>query len=395
MVSRVIHVIASINCDIGGPAVSVTRLAEALVEGGVPCSILTLDYPEHGPVITARGLETTAIPAGALARWGRGYSRAFARVLDQQAATDCAVIHNHGLWMYPNVCARRAARRHRIPLVISPRGMLEPWSLGRSRARKFFAWHCYERANLASAALFHATSQDELTSIRRAGLAQPVAVIPNGVDVPDVRSIPSRDALEARFPELRSKRWIVFLSRIHPKKGVSDLVRAWTGLAHDFNDVQLIVAGPEFEGYRAALQRDVQDAGIGGRVTFTGMLTGDDKASVLANADLFVLPTYSENFGMSIAEALAHGTPVITTTAAPWPDIRTEHCGWWIDTGAEALQAALLEALSLPREESQRMGIRGRQLVLRAYSWQRVAAEMKVVYEWVCHGGDRPDSVRL
>ena len=391
---RVCHVVASINRNTGGPAVTVPRLASALAAAGVTADLASLDYLQHGEPTPAPNVRRLSQPAGATARFGRGWSRSFQRALAAHVGGGVQLVHNHGLWMFPNLYARQAAARAGVPLVISPRGMVEAWSLGRSRLKKFFVWHAFEKNNLVAAKMFHATSTAEGDSLRALGFRQPVAVIPNGMDLPDLITIPARGALERRFPELLGKRWLLFLSRLHPKKGVVELLRAWTRLAPRYPDWHLILAGPDLDGYGETMRCEAASLGIAGRVTFPGMLAGDDKFSALANADLFVLPTRSENFGIAIAEALAHGVPVVTTTGAPWSELRDHGCGWWIELSDTALLAALEPAMNLPAEQRREMGRRGRELVALKYSWSGVAEQMKAAYLWLLGRAAQPAWVR-
>ncbi len=371
----------------------VTRLATSLVNQGLDCIIATLDYREHGPQIVADNVQVMSMPTGTLTRWLRGWSPAFRRRLAAMASENVSVVHSHGLWMLPNLYARQAAIGSHVPLVISPHGMLEEWSFGHNRLRKKMAWNLYERANLKAAALFHATSEAEAASIRVLGLRQPIAIISNGVDLPDLATIPARSPLEKRFPGLGGKQWLLFLSRIHPKKGVAELLRVWGKLAASYPDWQLVIAGQDLDGYSKTIMRQAAVLGLTNRVTFTGMLIGEDKVCAMGNAGLFVLPTHSENFGLVVAEALAHGVPVITTTAAPWRNLIDNGCGWWIEPGEAELLANLTHAMGLSAEERRAMGSRGRDMVERNYAWTRVAAEMKSAYAWLCKVGPRPGCV--
>ena len=206
---------------------------------------------------------------------------------------------------------------------------------------------------------------------------------------------PDRDLLESRFPALRSKRWLLFLSRIDRKKGLDLLIDAWGTLAARFPDWHLVIAGSDLKGERNAFENQARQRGVGTAVSFVGSLQGELKACAMGKAELLVLPTRSENFGMAIAEALAHGLPVITTKAAPWSEIVSEQCGWWIDCSADQLEAALRAALVHSQERLREMGERGRRLVARKYSWPRVAGEMRAVYLWCLQRGERPDCVCL
>lgn len=391
---QTLHVIASINQQIGGPAVTVPRLASALSATGVGCVVASLDDKRFGPVLQPPGVTLFNPPADGMARRLRGYSPAFRRALMARAKTGVDVVHNHGAWMLPNLYARQSALSAQVPLVISPRGMLESWSLARSRAKKMLAWRLYERRNFDSAALFHATSQAEADSIRALGLRQPIAMISNGVDLPEPGSVPPRDVLEHKFPRLAGRRWLLFLSRLHPKKGVDELLQAWVTLAVRFPDWQLVIAGPDLDGHGAALRSEAAARGLGDRVVFTGMLAGREKACALAGADLFVLPTRSENFGVVVAESLAYGVPVVTTRAAPWSELLSHECGWWIEADPGALGNALGVAMALPAFQLAEMGRRGRALVESRYAWARIGAEMKSVYLWLCRQGDQPACVQ-
>lgn len=390
---RACHVVASINRNIGGPAVTVPRLAAALAARGMEIRLATLDYPEHGPQTTAPGVTLTSLPTTARNRLGRGWSPAFHHALTTLARQQLDIIHNHGLWMFPNLYARQVALAARVPLVISPRGMVEQWSLGRSRWKKWLVWHAFEKTNLARAAMFHATSTEEAASIRALGLRQPIAMIPNGIEIPDADAAGDRALLERRFPELRGRRWLLFLSRLHPKKGVLELLRVWQRLHAQFPDWHLVLAGPDLDGYSATVRAAVGDLQLPECVTLTGMLAGEMKDSAWAGAELFVLPTYSENFGVAVAEALAHGCPALTTRGAPWRGLTEQRCGWWIEMTEAELASALNIALQLPAEERRAMGAQGRDWMRRDFSWAGIAQQMEAAYAHLLGHGPRPDCV--
>ena len=269
---RVCHVVALINRNIGGPAISVPRLASALAVHGVESRLAALDYPEHGPQTPVPGATLTSLPSTALNRLGRGWSPAFHHALTALARQGLDVLHNHGLWMFPNHYARQVAIAANIPLVISPRGMVEQWSLGRSRWKKWLVWHAFEKTNLARAAMFHATSHEEAASIRALGLRQPIAMIPNGIEIPETNAPGDRALLERQFPELRGRRWLLFLSRLHPKKGVLELLRVWQRLHAQFPDWHLVLAGPVATGQgggESHYKERLQCLAAGGPVQFS------------------------------------------------------------------------------------------------------------------------------
>jgi len=391
--STLLHVVASVNPAVGGPAQSVPRLAGALSRSGNPVRLLCLDYREHGPLPILPTGVLHALPPNILTRPLRGWSPALDAALETESAR-ARLIHSHGIWMGPNHSAARSAARHRIPLVISPRGMLGAWALGRSAIRKKILWHFREEGDIRSAAAFHATSNAEADDIRRAGFHQPVAVLPNGVAFPEG---PARDRgwLDTAHPEFRGKRLALFLSRLHPKKGADELLVEWSRLEPALRaGWHLVVAGPDLTGYRVLLEklRDLDPHPED--ITFTGNVQGDFKEALLHHAEFLVLPTKEENFGIVVAESLAAGTPVITTRNAPWEALESHHCGWWIPGTADALRTALTSAMAGRPEELQARGARGRAYAARELDWDMIANRMILFYDWLTGRGTTPEFVR-
>ncbi|MDJ0734448.1 MAG: glycosyltransferase [Nostocaceae cyanobacterium] len=393
--AHICHVVASINENIGGPAYSVTNLAQALSGEGIDSHLFTLDYQNRGQQVPTSNVKIHSYPATQIAKFFRGFQPSASYALQQLASTELDLIHNHGLWMFPNLYARQAATKNNLPLLISPRGMLEAWSLKNSWFKKLPAWFLYEQQNLQKAIVFHGTSKEEVNSIRKLNFSQPIALIPNGVSLPDLSKQPNREILLQYFPELTDKKWLLFLSRIHPKKGLDNLMRTWSKIANEFSDWHLIIAGPDSSGYQKKLEILTKDLKLETSVTFTGMLSGKIKASALRNADLFVLPTHSENFGIAIAESLAYEVPVVTTKEAPWEDLVKYGCGWWIEDNQKSLEIALREGMQLSDIQRKEMGRKGRIMVEKKYSWSTIAQEMSRVYYWILHGGNPPTSVNF
>ena len=392
---KVCHVIACINQNIGGPALSVTNLTQALTQTAIEPHLWTIHYPQHGAQLKPAGVKLHSYPATFLTQHLRGFHPIADRALHQLAAQDIDLIHNHGVWMFPNLYARQAAKRYDLPLVISPRGMLEPWALQWSGLRKRVAWWLYERENLKQATLFHATSAMEVQAIRQLGFQQPIALIPNGVSIPAIDQVPSKSVLSDQFPALANKRWLLFLSRLHPKKGLNTLLKVWETLEAQFIDWQLVIAGPDLIGYQAQLVELTEKLNLQHRVTFTGMLSGDQKAAAFGNAELFVLPSHSENFGIAVAEALSYAVPAIATHGTPWEGLHHANCGWWIENNAETLKKALTEGMQLSDSVRRSMGLNGRALVTRQYAWSSIAQTTSAVYHWILQGGTLPDCIAL
>lgn len=312
-----------------------------------------------------------------------GRSPTMHRWLDQRAsAGDVALIHGHGLWLMVNVYPGWVARKYDIPLVFSPRGTLSRWAMSSGSPVKRVFWPLLQRPALTATTCFHATADSEFEDIRGMGFRQPVAIIPNGVDVPPGKASGSRDW-----------RTLLFLGRIHPKKGLDLLLPAWGAVQDRFPEWRLKVVGPDDGGYLPRTRQLAEKLGLK-RVEFTGALLGDAKWQAYRDAEVFALPTYSENFGLSVAEALASGIPAIVTRGAPWRGLEEHRAGWWVDIGVDALVASFNDALSRPVIELEAMGARGREWMQADFSWTRIAQMMGETYRWVREGGTPPLWVR-
>ncbi len=303
------------------------------------------------------------------------------------ASCDIDVFHIHGLWRMPNVYPAKAARRYGRPLVLSPHGMLGKDALRFSRQAKRVFWAFAQGEAVRQVNCFHATSEQEYEEIRNFGLKQPVAIIPHGIDAPPLDMV-----LAAH--EQSPAPYVVSLGRIHPKKALDRLIRAWALIVQDFPQWQLKIVGPSEIGYADQLQRLTKELSLDA-VQISGPIFGQEKLALLRDAELFALPTLNENFAMTVPESLVCGTPVISSKGAPWSGLETNACGWWIEHGVESLAAALRRAMSLSKDQRHEMGMRGRLWMERDFVWASVGQRMTEVYRWLIKGGERPASVVL
>jgi glycosyltransferase involved in cell wall biosynthesis len=294
------------------------------------------------------------------------------------------VVHLHGVWMHPSRSVLRWAKRTRRPYIISTHGMLSNLALSYSPKKKSLAKLLYQNAAFAAASAFHATTASELKETRTYGIRQPVAIVPHGIDIPF--DIPTCNQAAMRT--------LLYLGRIHPKKKLTDLVLAWSRLENNHPNWRLRIVGPDEMGETIKLQRLIENAGLKG-VTIEAPLYGAEKQQAYSQADLFVLPTGSENFAMTVAESLASAVPVICTKGAPWAGLEDHGCGWWTDIGAEPIEKALREAMALSPDALHAMGLRGRAWMEQDFSWAQVAQQMEQAYLWLLGKCEKPACVRL
>lgn len=351
---RILHTVASLQPDTGGPARSVPGLANALADQGAEVHVWSPNVPGDSSDLTKFTLHRGTLE----------------EALGKIQGLD--LIHDHGLWLPVNHRVAIASRQRNIPRVVSPRGMLEPWALNHKKWKKRAAWWLYQKKDLRSAGALHATAHSEAGQFQRLGLKNPIHTIPNGVDLPppsDLRPLPS------------NRKTVLFLSRIHPKKGLPMLVEAWAKLKPV--GWQMLVAGPDENGHRLEIERQVEKTGLSDQWRFTGALEGEAKRQAFSQADLFILPTYSENFGIAVAEALASGIPVITTTGTPWQGLENHGCGWWVKPEMGTLAKTLGEAMALSDSARHEMGARGISWMKQDFTWEGIATKMLAAYQQV------------
>ena len=376
---KLVHVIPHMDEEAAGPTQSVVRLCEALAMRGEYVSLHTM----------AAKLPPKGVELSVHREWrplGRfGFSLELVRSL-ATASRDCDILHNHSLWSFPNMAAGLAFGGKQAKLVTSPRGTLAPAARERSRMKKRvfkpLQWPAISRASL-----LHATSEMEYADIRQYGLRHPVAVIPNGIDIPTL----ALDHGESRLSD--GPRRLLFLGRLHPIKGVELLLEAWRELQDAHPDWQLTIAGKGDDAYVASLHALAEKLELQ-RVEFPGAVYGEAKKRLYLASHLFVLPTATENFGMAIAEAQAHAVPVITTKGAPWSGLHSHKSGWWVDRTMLDLTSALDQAMSLDPVALDAAGHRGRQWMIADFDWTSLADQMALAYRWLFEGGTPPDCIR-
>ena len=430
---KVLHVISGISRDSGGPSRSSQGLVAAECRAGVDAWIYSFDGAEPW-IEGVRKFRVKSLEFRVQSR-GQGEDSLELGVKDLKGFD---LVHIHGIWDPRLHNVAKMCRAAKVPYIVAPRGMLEPWSLKQKWLKKRIARFLYQDKDLKCAAALHATAESEAEQFRKLGFSNPVVISPNGVNVPNFDVEDKKSALELQLKTRTNPddRRVLFVSRMHPKKGVLELVEAWGRIVKslefrvksselgDNSKLQnaklnnrvcelVYTLNGEFEkGYEAKVKARILELGMSYQDTdgsvhrnsstpslphsstspnfiLTGPLNDDAKWDAYDRADLFVLPTYSENFGIVVAEALWAGVPVITTKGTPWSELEEYKCGKWIDLPVEgsnpstweALDEALDSVMTMSDAERGEMGKRGRKLVEEKYTWDAVCSKMMSGYK--------------
>ena len=302
------------------------------------------------------------------------------RARARQLVASADIIHGHGLYVGTNYLIGAEARLQHRPLVYHTHGFLDPWILKRSRLKKRLVHWLFEDANFQYARLWRALTSREADQIRSQGIKSPVVVVPIGLDLAEF-NIPFQPGDEIQTPLVprlvNNRRFrAVFISRIHPKKGLDLLLPAWANLAAEKCDWELIVAGPDEGGYAATVDRLIQKLDLADSVRRVGKISHESKVKLLKSADLFILPSYSEGFTSAILEAMAAALPVVATRECNFSELFQQGGGWECEVNVESLTDALRLALVASETERRQRGAMGRQLLEREYTWDRICRRL-------------------
>jgi glycosyltransferase involved in cell wall biosynthesis len=304
----------------------------------------------------------------------------------RHAVAGADVCHVHGLWVPHSLAIRRLANQLGKPLVSSVHGMLERREMENKRLKKsVYSW-LLERPSLARSLCLRALSEREVGDYRCFGVDRPIALVPNGI-----RAIERIDTTEflRTFPQLAGKSVVLFLGRVHPKKGVLNLLQAWKSVARCHDDAHLVIAGPEYAGTLTRARQIIQDLNLQRAVTLMGLISGQTKLAALSAAKYFCLPSYSEGLSVAVLEALSIGLPAIITPECNIPTVASSGAGISTSNEPEALAQTLRACLSIGSRDWQAMSTAAHRLARTQFDWRVTGKAMHSVYEWLL-GGNRP-----
>lgn len=387
---RVLQIVPSISLVYGGPSQMVLGLSKALAARGVKLTILTtnsngdagqppLDVPLDRPV-EQHGYKIRYFPCSPFKRYK--FSFDLLKWLKQHAK-DFDIAHIHALFSPFSSTAAFVSRQQKLPYILRPLGTLDPADLQKKKQLKKIYAALLEKHNIADAAAIHFTSQEEAKISERFGAKTRDLIIPLGVNPPETTGETDPKFLELKQQLDFNKPIILFMSRIEPKKGLDLLLPALEKLLEEGIEFQFVLAGsnPQDPGYEAKIRRQIETSTLASRTLITGFVTGGVKAGLLNAADIFALPSYYENFGIAVAEAMVAGTPVVISDRVHiWPDISGAEAGWVASCEVGAIASAIKNALS-SSDERKRRGENAREFASKNYSWDAIALQTIEAYQ--------------
>jgi glycosyltransferase involved in cell wall biosynthesis len=390
---RPLFVVGGLYSLSSGVAWIMRDLAAALARAGSPVTICAAECRDRGLSSIGRLFEPPTRWQAAQGKWLGGLSWApKLKPIIHESLSSADLLHNHSLWMLPNSYASRAAMRLGKPAVITAHGTLESWAIRNARWKKRIAGWMFQNKELRRADCIHVNTAAEIEGVRQFGLTAPIAVIPNGIDIAECDNRPDTPIFTDHYPELANRRILLFMARLHEKKGLGHLIPAWGRLAQQYGDWHLVIAGPD-NGYRTTCERLVRELQLRHRVTITGPLHGDAKKSALSAAEAFVQPSFSEGFSMAIIEALACRLPVLLTPGCNFMEAVNRGAAIEVNPTVADTESGLRRIMSQSPSTLQDMGAAGRRLVEDKYTWDIVASQTLKMYLWLVKGGSPPDFV--
>ena len=359
---KIIHYIPSIDRTAGGTSTYMQVLAKGL---GELAEVHIITHASENP-LTMENCTVHYVPE--YNPFKRTWTKLVTAMMEEIRPD---IVHVNCCWMPACAAVQRIAQKCGYRVVLTPHGMLEPWIIKRHYwTRKLPALLLYQKAAIRKADCLQATAESEYDNLLHLGYNDKISVVKLGIDADGIKMKES----------WKKTRQILFLSRVHVKKGINFLIEAAEILREELKGYKILVAGEGDEEYVSSLKRQIDDKGLQDIVQLIGGVYGEEKWRLFQSSDFFVLPTHSENFGLAIAESLASGTPVITTVGTPWSDLNTSHSGAWIEIGMQPLVEALRKFLAMTDEELELMGRNGRKLIETKYSARVMAKEMMEVY---------------
>ncbi len=351
---KIIHLVPSIDDEASGPTYSVVKLSQEINKLKYNSYIYTLGNNFNDTKAKIFYFKRFFL----FKRFGFSFSLLYS-LIKESISNKNIIIHSHGLWMFSNILPYFLYKIFDIKYVCSVRGTLSNWSFNNNKYLKLIVWHLIQKRVLKNAILLHATSYMEKKEIENFNFKNEIYVSPNGMD------------LNKNFLNFKMKKQILYLSRIHKKKGIEILIDVWNEIYNIYPEWKLVIVGPKNK-YSNKLEQKIISKNIK-NIKFIGPLYGNNKFKIFSESQLYVLPTFSENFGVTVAESLSVGTPVIVTKNAPWELIEKYNAGFWIGEGKDNLKASIIKFINLSDDIKHEMKKSSLLLIENEFNWTSIA----------------------
>jgi glycosyltransferase involved in cell wall biosynthesis len=386
---NVAHILSHVSNIYAGVPIATKRMVLALSRLGIGLSVWATGNRQDEAASKANGIPVHLCEARRPFGWRR--SPDLARALELASRTH-EIFHIHEVWNYPQYRAANTARNKRIPYIVAPHASLEPWRMNHKRFKKTVYLRLVGNTLIQNAACIHAVATAEVEGFRRIGYRGPVFIAHNGIFPEEFEHLPDPTEAELRWPILRDRRVVLYLSRLSPEKGLDELIPAWAAVVKrpSYSDAVLVLAGPDDRGYRLRVEAMIQEADTEAHTLLTGMLEGRNKLALMSRADIYTLPSYSEGFSISLLENLAAGKPVLITPGCNFPEVTKAGAGLCVEPRREDLSEALMRLLDMPKDKLNDMGKNGRRLVLENFTWSIGARKIATVYDSIMKGKEIP-----
>lgn len=388
---KILHVISNIASRYGGPSQAVLGMSKVLVEQGHEVTIFTTNQDGENNKLEVP-LNTEIIKDGVKIKYfnvhfPKGYSTSIDLLNAlKNEVKNFEIVHIHSIYKFHVAAASFFCRKYNVPYIIRPHGTLDPFIQKKGGFKKNLYAFFIENKNMKMADKIHYTAEEEFVLAKPYVKHSRKMIVPNGINLNDYLVSTNRDSLEKKYPELKNKKVILFFSRLHFKKGLDILIDAYSHLLNTQSNLHLLIVGPDNENYSIEILKWAEEKKIKDKITLAGMLSGKEKIEVLKESDVFVLPSYSENFGISVVEAMICKTPVvISNNINIWREIEEHNAGLVVNCDAIEVSNAIKNVLN-NKSLSDELSSNGYKMAVKHYNWDEVGKKLdgeykKIVYE--------------
>jgi len=382
---KILHVIPGLEVSGGGGNRAPAELCASLAALGHDVTLVHVTGRRGEPCFEPKAVRVVGFPSRFFHRYA--YSPALCRFLKTEIPQS-DIVHIHALWQYPNLAAATVARQHGVPYIVQPHGSLNPWRLNHKPIRKWWYGRFVERSLLEASAFIHVESELDQHDVQTYLPNARTVVNPCGAFAESFVTPAADGYLVRRWPQLRDKRVLLFLARIDVMKGLDILIDAFADCFAGRRDIALLVIGPDSAGMVASLRHRSEELGIASQVVWGGEIFSDERFEIMRQCDAYILPSKSDNFGISVLEAMFCGAPILTTSATPWTELVHHNAGLVVDPHVADVSRGLRQLVDMPHEQRRQLGLCARRLAHQKYLWRSIAADLVRHYELV--SSDRP-----